>query len=53
MAMTALLAAFVWSRANWRLVLAGLAAVALLLAVWWLFTAGRHYTSRPGRIGRP
>ena len=39
--MTAILAAIAWSRTNWRLALTGLGAVALLVAAWWLFDAGR------------
>lgn len=30
-------------KTNGRSILFGLAAVAVLLAAWWLFSAGRHY----------
>ncbi|WP_026782664.1 hypothetical protein [Pleomorphomonas koreensis] len=39
--MTTALSALTFLRANWRLVLAGIAAVILLLAVWAIFDAGR------------
>lgn len=41
--MAAILAALAWSRANWRLAAAGLALLALLLAGWWLYAAGRDH----------
>lgn len=50
--MAAILAALTWGRTNWRLLIVGLAAVALLLAVWRVFDAGRELR-RPGKIGRP
>lgn len=40
--MLALATLFSWGRTNWRLVLVGLSTVALLLAVWAIFEAGRN-----------
>ena len=39
--MTAVFAILTFARANWRLVVAGLAALALLLAAYWLYQRGR------------
>ena len=39
--MAVILAVLAWSRVNWRRAVAGLALLALLLAGWWLYAAGR------------
>jgi hypothetical protein len=41
--MMTILGAFAWARTNWRPLLVGFVAVALLLAVWRVFEAGRDY----------
>ena len=41
--MVTLLAALAWSRTNWRIAAAGLLLLALLLAGWWLYDAGRDH----------